>query len=123
MDTYSLTLLLALVTCGLAVAAAVVSRFGFGAGKPPVRMRLAGTARVAAVASLGLAAFSFLLHLLTGHRPGTPEAMGAVRFALEHPALVVAMVASTLVSWWLARARGGHRRGASPAPADEKATD
>jgi hypothetical protein len=113
LDLYSLTLGLALVAIGVSVLAALSARIGLGKTSAAARTWPARMARVGALASLLLVAFSFLFHLLTGHRPGTPQAMGTTEFVLEHPAFVAVAVVAVLVLCRPGRPEGRRRRTAS----------
>ena len=93
MDPYSLLLALAMAAGALAVVLALLPaerrRTGFGRSAFPF-----------AVASLLLALAALGVHLTTGHRPGTPDAMSLGRFVAEHPSLTaLLLVAPVLVAW------------------------
>ena len=100
MDLYSLALGLALVALAVAVLAALSARIGLGKTKAAAMTWAVRLTRLGALASLLFVAFSLLFHLLTGHRPGTPQAMGAAEFVLEHPSFVAVAVIAALVLWW-----------------------
>jgi hypothetical protein len=75
----------------------------FGATDSPSSKYLR-LARFGALASLPIVAFSLVFHVLTGHRPDTPQGMAVPEFVLEHPSFVVVVVLAALVLWWLPRA-------------------
>ena len=98
MDLYSALLRGAVVAVVVAWAAVLLPRLG---------LRLKGAAalvRGAAYGALLLDGASFMVHLLRGHRPGTPLALSWTGFIGAHPAfLVVAGLA--LIALWLSRGR------------------
>jgi predicted permease len=93
MDPYSLTLLAALVAAGVALVAPALSwrapgRPGRRAGHRPGEAStevLRRAARWASAAAFALALISLGIHLGTGHRPGTPAALGPAEFLRHHP--------------------------------------
>ena len=104
MDLYSAALSLALVAVGISVLAASSAWIAVRATKAEARTWLPRLARIGALASLALVTFSLVFHLLTGHRPGTPQAMAVPEFILEHPSFAVVVVLAALVLRWLHRA-------------------
>ena len=82
-DPYSVLLLLAIAALAAAWAAALLGR------RPPPAWRFGRWAAPLALAALVLVLASLAVHLATGHRPGTAEAMGPWTFLAEHPAFAV----------------------------------
>jgi len=82
-DPYSLLVLLAVAALIAAWAAALLGR------RPRPAGRLGSWTVPLALAALVLALAALVVHLATGHRPGTAEAMGGWEFLAEHPALTV----------------------------------
>lgn len=106
MDLYSVTLGLALAAAGVSLAAALAARLAISPAKARAGRRVSRWARAGAVASLLLGTFSLVFHLLTGHRPGTPEAMGPAELVLEHPSFVLVFALAVVVLVWLRREGG-----------------
>ena len=104
MDLYSLALALSMVAVGVSVLAGLSALAARRASKKEARTWLPRLALFGALASLPLVAFSLVFHLLTGHRPDTPQGMAVPEFLLEHPSFVVVVVLAALVLWWLPRA-------------------
>jgi len=108
MDFYSLTLLLALLAGGLAVAAAVA-----GLLRPrreaTASFRAKTAAQGLATAAVALALVSAASHLVGGHGPGSPEPMQLGEFVRGHPAypLVAVLAAGALLLAGLGRDRTG----------------
>jgi hypothetical protein len=82
-DPYSLLLLLAIAALAAAWVAALLGR------RLPPAGRIGRWTAPLAFAALALALASLAVHLATGHRPGTPDAMDAWTFLASHPALAV----------------------------------
>jgi len=96
MDAYSALLAAAIALAGAAWVALLLRRLG---------VRRLFDRRIvigAAAAALGLDAGSTLVHLLTGHAPGTERALPPLEFIGEHPAFW-AVAAAALAALWLAR--------------------
>ncbi len=75
MDTlYSLTLLISLVSGGLAIVLSILSR----------------SPRVLIILAIAALTVSVLVHFAAGHRPGTPEAVSLPEFLHLHPAFIIA---------------------------------
>ena len=94
MDPYSLLLAAALAASIAAVllGASVMLRPDSSrdhAVPGPQALRHAG--RWSGLAGVTLVVASALTHVLTGHRPGTADALGPLAFARAHPAMLVAL--------------------------------
>ncbi len=78
------------ITLGLAMAASALAWIGWAAGRLAAsrRRRWARRVRRASAAALALTAVSALVHLLFGHRPGSPQGLAAPAFVAEHQAFV-----------------------------------
>ncbi|NNG16226.1 MAG: hypothetical protein HKM89_07055 [Gemmatimonadales bacterium] len=98
MDAYSVTLALALVTGGVGLLAVFSGR----AREPGQMSHRVG--RASGVFGLAFALAAFAIHFLSGHRPGSEQALGPIQFAGEHPALVAAGILAA-VAIWSTRAR------------------
>ena len=95
MEAYSLLLLVALLGLGVSLAGALF------------RGRKAGVATGGVVVAWLSALAALVVHLLSGHRPGTREALPAMGLVAEHPTLFGALAAATGLLIW--RVRGGSR--------------
>lgn len=93
MDAYSLTLALALLAGGVGLLAMFSGR----AHHPAERAHRLG--RVSGSVGLALAIAAFTIHIVSGHRPGSVNALGPIRFAGEHPALVAAGILAMATLW------------------------
>jgi hypothetical protein len=124
---YSLSLLAALILGSCGVLTALVAWLA-GRGLRLLRAldvtprRLARSARdLGAFGGIALL-LSVAVHLTSGHRPGTPAALGPWAFVAAHPAFGTAFLLSVFAFFWGRQQSlaGGHRDAASP-PADSGA--
>ncbi len=80
MDLYSVALSVSLVAAVASLGLALVGRFA-----PKLRSFALG----AAFAALAFVSVSMSIHLVAGHRPGSPTALGPGAYFREHPAFVI----------------------------------
>ena len=93
MDIYSATLALALVASGAGLLAVFAGR-AREPGQASRRVAQAGGAL-----GLALALVAATIHVLSGHRPGSEEALGPIQFAAAHPALIAAGILAAVALW------------------------
>ncbi len=96
MDMYSLTLLAAMIATGVAMAAAIARLFR-------TTDSLTSTTRGAGSLGILLAAGAIVIHFVTGHRPGTHDALSMTAFLAEHVAPLVTMLAGFVSVWLVTR--------------------
>jgi len=114
MDTlYSLSLLVSLLTGALSGLIALSSLPALDS-RLPESLRLAGALRrmVRPILFVAFAALltSVVVHLLWGHRPGTPEALPPRDFLMIHPSFGVAALLPTVSAVLLWRTGKSTRR-------------
>ncbi len=98
MDLYSLILAISLAAGGTALLMATAVRI-----RREERLRRAALAIGASGAILSVV--SMTIHIISGHRPGSAQAMSASGFIGEHPALLVAMALGTAAAGLALRPR------------------
>lgn len=98
MDVYSVTLLVAMVGAGVAVAGTIWMRYQTDAAPATQITRVAGGLGVL------LAAFALLYHRATGHRSASAQALGVIDFMRAHPAPLFTILLGA-GSGWLVRHR------------------
>lgn len=95
MDTlYSVTLLISLAAGALAIAVAVLPHFPWVRRLLPLRMQGNGNSHLRSalliLVALTSLVLSLVVHLVFGHRPGSPDALRLFEFFGVHPSFIVA---------------------------------
>ena len=101
---YSTTLLVALVAGALGhlagLLALVMASRHVGENRSDAVRRLCQIATSGALACIVFAIVSGGVHLAFGHRPGSPDGLGAVPFFAIHPAYLGALFMTSTAAWF-----------------------